>query len=81
MPASPSAYELYLRGNQIIVQGLRGGQDLAVARDLYLRCVEEDPGYVPGVERASADAIGCSGEVWTTLRRFSLEPTPVFRKR
>jgi serine/threonine protein kinase len=51
VPASPSAYELYLRGNQIIVQGLRGGQDLAVARDLYLRCVEEDPGYAPAWAR------------------------------
>ena len=51
VPASPSAYELYLRGNQIIVQGLRGGQDLAIARDLYLRCVEEDPGYAPAWAR------------------------------
>lgn len=51
VPASPSAYELYLRGNQIIVQGLRGGEDLSIARDLYLRCVEEDPGYAPAWAR------------------------------
>jgi eukaryotic-like serine/threonine-protein kinase len=51
VPASPRAYELYLRGNQIIVQGLRGGQDLSIARDLYLRCVEEDPGYAPAWAR------------------------------
>ena len=51
VPASPSAYELYLRGNQIIVQGLRGGQDLRIARDLYLRCVEEDPRFAPAWAR------------------------------
>ena len=51
VPASPGAYELYLRGNQIIVQGLRGGQDLSIARDLYLRCVDEDPGFAPAWAR------------------------------
>ncbi len=51
VPASASAYELYLRGNQIIVQGLRGGQDLNIARDLYLRCVEDDPNYAPAWAR------------------------------
>jgi serine/threonine-protein kinase len=51
VPASPGAYELYLRGNQIIVQGLRGGQELSIARDLYLRCVEDDPGYAPAWAR------------------------------
>ena len=51
VPASPGAYELYLRGNQIIVQGLRGGQDLRVARDLYLRCIDEDPRFAPAWAR------------------------------
>ena len=47
VPASASAYELYLRGNQIVLRGLRGGEDLRVAHDLYERCVEEDPAYAP----------------------------------
>ena len=51
IPASPSAFELYLRGSQIVVQGLRGGEDLSVARDLFLRCVEEDPSYAPAWAR------------------------------
>jgi TolB-like protein/tetratricopeptide (TPR) repeat protein len=51
VPASANAYELYLRGNQILVQGLRGGQDLGVARDLYLRCVDEDPNFAPAWAR------------------------------
>ena len=51
VPASASAYELYLRGNQILVQGLRGGENLTIARDLYLRCVEDDPRYAPAWAR------------------------------
>jgi serine/threonine protein kinase/Tfp pilus assembly protein PilF len=45
-PASALAYELYLRANQI---GLAGydPQNMILARDLYLRSVEEDPKYAP----------------------------------
>ena len=42
--ASPLAYEYYLRANQ-----LRGNwEQVAVARDLYVQCVEADPRYAPG---------------------------------
>jgi TolB-like protein len=51
VPASPSAYEYYLRGNQIAVQGLRGGETLQVARQLYQRSVDEDPAYAPAWAR------------------------------
>jgi serine/threonine protein kinase len=51
VPASPTAFELYLRGSQLIVQGLRGGEDLSVARDLFIKCVEEDPQYAPAWAR------------------------------
>lgn len=51
VPASPSAFELYLRGSQIVVQGLTGGADLSVARDLFLQCVDEDPHYAPAWAR------------------------------
>jgi serine/threonine protein kinase len=42
-PASARAYELYLRANE-------AGRELAsagAARELYQRCVEEDPGFAP----------------------------------
>jgi eukaryotic-like serine/threonine-protein kinase len=46
-PASARAYEFYLRANEV-------GRDLTqltVARDLYLRCVAEDPGFAPAWAR------------------------------
>src|SRR6266849_3623553 len=43
VPSSARAYELYLRGNQLS----RDAKQWAVARDFYLRCVEEDPRYAP----------------------------------
>ena len=50
VPARPTAYELFLRGNRILApQGL--GTDQGVARDLYIRAVEEDPRYAPAWAR------------------------------
>ncbi|MBI1898943.1 MAG: protein kinase [Acidobacteria bacterium] len=43
VPADARAYELYLRGNEIG----RQLDQLAAARDLYLKCVELDPEYAP----------------------------------
>ena len=47
VPASPGAYELYLRANQLSVQW----SELAMARDLYLQCVDQDPHYAPAWAR------------------------------
>lgn len=47
IPTSPRAYEYYLRGNQLSYDS----KQWAVARDLYLRCVEEDPRYAPAWAR------------------------------
>ncbi len=47
VPASPRAYELYLRANQLSVDPKQWG----VARDLYRCCVEEDPAYAPAWAR------------------------------
>jgi DNA-binding winged helix-turn-helix (wHTH) protein/tetratricopeptide (TPR) repeat protein len=47
VPSNPTAYEYFLRGNQI-------GHDASqwsVARDLYLQSVEEDPDYAPAWAR------------------------------
>jgi DNA-binding winged helix-turn-helix (wHTH) protein/tetratricopeptide (TPR) repeat protein len=47
VPSSAKAYEYYLRGNQMS----REPKQWSVARDLYLRCVEEDPAYAPAWAR------------------------------
>jgi eukaryotic-like serine/threonine-protein kinase len=48
-PTSPEAYELYLRANQLSVQ--RTPQNIALARDLYIACVEKDASYAPAWAR------------------------------
>ena len=47
VPSSPGAYELYLRGNQLSLDS----KQWTLARDVYLRCVEEDPRYAPAWAR------------------------------
>jgi serine/threonine protein kinase len=47
VPANPTAYEYYLRGNLLYHDWAK----MSVARDLYLRCVEEDPHYAPAWAR------------------------------
>ena len=47
VPATPRAYEFYLRANQLSHQA----HDWSIARDLYLQCVDEDPQYAPAWAR------------------------------
>jgi len=48
VPASPTAYEFHLRANQMLQQAwLASLEPAALARDLYLKSVEEDPHYAP----------------------------------
>ena len=47
VPSTPKAYEFYLRANQLSYDA----KQWPVARDLYLRCVDEDPGYAPAWAR------------------------------
>jgi TolB-like protein len=47
VPASPRAYELFLRANHLGVNTTSRSLLLA-ARDLYRQCVAEDPNYAPG---------------------------------
>jgi serine/threonine protein kinase/tetratricopeptide (TPR) repeat protein len=50
--ANASAYEFYLRGNQMShLAGLWSIDRLAIARDLYLRSLDEDPLYAPAWAR------------------------------
>jgi TolB-like protein len=48
VPASPAAYESFLRANQLLApHGLGTASKLHVARDLYRRATEEDPHFAP----------------------------------
>ena len=47
VPATARAYEFYLRANQLSIDL----KSCTVARDLYRRCLEEDPGYAPAWAR------------------------------
>lgn len=47
VPATARAYEFYLRANHLSTQM----RDLAVARDMYRKCLEEDPLYAPAWAR------------------------------
>ena len=49
VPASPQAYELFLRANELS----RPARDPAAARDLYLRAIEHDPQFAPAWVRLS----------------------------
>ncbi len=47
VPSSAKAYEYFLRGNQLS----HDSKQWSVARDLYMRCVEEDPAFAPAWAR------------------------------
>lgn len=47
IPGNAEAYQYYLRANELA----RDYNKMAEARDLYLRCVELDPGYAPAWAR------------------------------
>jgi serine/threonine protein kinase/tetratricopeptide (TPR) repeat protein len=68
VPASPSAYEFYLRGNQCAYDW----KSTAVARDLYLQCVEQDPGYAPAWSRLA--------RCYRILGKFGMEPEENLQK-
>jgi len=49
VPITAKAYEYYLRANQIV--SVRTLDNMRLARDLYLQCLDEDPGYAPAWAR------------------------------
>lgn len=49
VPASPGAFEYYLRANQLTVG--QDVQNMILARDMYLLCLEADPRYAPAWAR------------------------------
>lgn len=51
VPATPKAYEYYLRANEAGRPAAQDGGLWTVARDLYLQSIDEDPGYAPAWTR------------------------------
>ncbi len=68
VPASPSAYEYYLRGNQCAYDS----KSTQIARDLYLRCIEQDPDYAPAWARLA--------RCYRILGKFGTEETRNLQK-
>jgi TolB-like protein/Flp pilus assembly protein TadD len=63
-PATPAAYEYFLRGNQLGMQR----RMLAQARDLYRRCLQEDPRYAPAWARL--------GRVYRVMAKYDQDGDP-----
>jgi non-specific serine/threonine protein kinase len=63
VPRSAKAYEFYLRANQLSVH--RSIDNMKLARDLYVQCLEEDPDYAPAWARL--------GRVHRFLEKFGAE--------
>ena len=61
VPASAKAYEFFLRANELA----RDATSWALARDLYLRCLDADPNYAPAWARL--------GRVYRLLSKYSVE--------
>jgi DNA-binding winged helix-turn-helix (wHTH) protein/tetratricopeptide (TPR) repeat protein len=52
VPASPAAFEFYLRGNESVgLHAIGSAADLRVARELYSRSVQVDPQFAPAWAR------------------------------
>jgi eukaryotic-like serine/threonine-protein kinase len=64
VPASPKAYDLYLRANHLGANTSNPSR-LTVARDLYRSCLEEDPNYAPAWARL--------GRVYRVLAKYGSE--------
>jgi len=63
VPRSAKAFEYYLRGNQVSVH--RSLDNMRLARDLYVQCLEEDADYAPAWARL--------GRVHRFLEKFGEE--------
>jgi serine/threonine protein kinase/tetratricopeptide (TPR) repeat protein len=62
VPMSAIAYEFYLRGNQIAAGNSFDPRKMSLARDLYLRSVEQDPKYAP--------AWACLGRAYRLIGKY-----------
>ena len=60
VPASAKSFEFYLRANQIVAT--RTLENMRLARDLYLQCLDDDPDYAP--------AWACLGRTHRFIEKF-----------
>ena len=67
MAHNAKAYDLYLRANHLSANTSNPSR-LAAARDLYRRCLEEDPSYAPAWARL--------GRVYRVLAKYGAENQP-----
>ncbi len=70
VPASAKGYEFYLRANRIAA--IRTLDNMQLARDLYLQCLDEDPDYAPGWARL--------GRVNRFIEKFGEDPDRDFHR-
>ncbi len=69
-PATAKAYEYYLRANQIAA--VRTLDNIRLARDLYVQCLEEDPQYAPAWARL--------GRVYRFIEKFGEDADANFER-
>lgn len=79
---SPAAYELFLRANQMMLK--RSNESFAMARDLYIACLENDPNYAPAwaklarcyrfLEKFAGETANRGAAQRAIERAFSLNP-------
>jgi tetratricopeptide (TPR) repeat protein len=72
VPGNAAAYEFYLRANALSRHGLAGAEHLGVARDLYLRGIEQDPDYAPAWARLGRCYVLLGKGVEAPAENFSL---------
>jgi serine/threonine protein kinase len=70
VPASAKGYEFYLRANQIVAT--RTLENMRLARDLYLQCLDDDPDYAP--------AWAHLGRVHRFIEKFGEDPDQNFKR-
>jgi TolB-like protein len=70
VPASAKGYEFYLRANQIAA--IRTLDNMRLARDLYLQCLDDDPDYAP--------AWASLGRVNRFIEKFGEDPDQNFKR-
>jgi len=70
VPASAQGYEFYLRANQIVAK--RTLENMRLARDLYLQCLDDDPNYAP--------AWACLGRVHQFIEKVGEDPDQNFNR-
>ena len=73
IPRTPESYDAYLLANQLSLK--RTLENMALARDLYIACLEKDPSFAPAWARLGRcyrflEKFGCSDPAQTSQSAF-----------